>query len=413
MKPRKAQKKLLDEATSRKVSILLGARQVGKTTLLKALFEQLSKDSPALFLDLDIYSNYEKVSSFENLVNTLRLNGWTEDQKRYCVFLDEFQRYPGMALILKNAYDHLHNLKIFASGSSSLRIKDEVQESLAGRKLITIIHPLDFEEFLWFKQRDANLILNVRSLKGKGLAKVTSSLFSDMQEFIVFGGYPEVVLSTNKKQVLDSIFDLFIKKDLIEYLKIEKVPAVKQLIEFLAINNSQKIKYDEAGQACSLSFKEIKAFISILRESYLIEEVRPFFKNRNTELVKIPKIYFLDNGVRNYFINNFNAPRMRDDAGYLFEGYLASELTKKGYELRYWQDKNKHEVDFILKQGERIKAIEVKFKKNLKGNDLLGLKTFISLYEARAFLINLDRQELEEGIQYLLPYHLTAVSEQI
>src|SRR3989338_5426284 len=287
-KPRKIYAHLLKQKNERKVSLLLGARQVGKTTLLKTLFEELcvnqkekglfldldiftnyekvntyenvlntlkingfqekkkenfylfrsvNQKEKGLFLDLDIFTNYEKVNTYENVLNTLKINGFQEKKKEnFYLFLDEFQRYGDISIIMKNLYDNLPSVKVYASGSSSLKIKSLIQESLAGRKIINNIYPLDFEEFLWFKE-DAEAIKhlkNVVSIKGENLFQAIGKLNDLLNEFLIFGGYPEVVLKNKKEEkiaVLESIFDLYIKKDLVEYLNINKIMNVKKLIE--------------------------------------------------------------------------------------------------------------------------------------------------------------------------------------
>ena len=415
MRPRKSFQPLLQQKNDKKVSLLIGARQVGKTTILKALYEKIAGSPKALFLDLDIYSNYEKVSAFENFVNTLKLNGYNKTQSEFFyIFLDEFQRYPGLTLVIKNIYDNFDNIKIYASGSSSIKIKDEIQESLAGRKQTTYIYPLSFEEFLWFKEDEDAIqhLHNIRKLKGKHLTQLTSKLFAYLNEFMVTGSYPEVVLENDKTGVLESIFDLYVKKDLLEYLNVSKIGHVKRLIEYLAINNGQKIKYNEIGQICSLRYKEVLNYIELLIETYLVVSLRPFFSNKNSELVKIPKIHFIDNGVRNYFINNFNPVSRRNDSGFLFEGFVLSELLKSGIKtdiIKFWQDKNRHEVDIILDFVSKQIPIEIKYKENLKKDDFLGLKTFCDIYPDahKPFLINLDRQERDKKYELILPYDLS------
>jgi uncharacterized protein len=410
---RKVFERLKAQSKERKVSLLIGARQVGKTTLLKELFKELSKSHKCLFLDVDILSNYEKVSSFENLLNTIKLNGYEENQKDFFyLFLDEFQRYSELTIIMKNAYDNLENLKIYASGSSSLTIKNQAQESLAGRKEITDIWPLDFEEFLIFKEKEklSKNLKNITKLKGDDLNSSLREYRMLLEEFMIFGGYPEVVLKKSvqeKTSVLTSIFDLYVKKDLLEYLKVEKILNVKKLIEFLAVNNGQKIKYEEISSLCGLSFNETKKYIEVLSETYLIKEVRPFFTNKNKELVKIPKIYFIDNGVRNYFINNFNALNLRDDSGYLFEGFVLSELIKKEQKnIKFWNDKNLEEVDFVLINNNHVVPIEVKFKIDIKSSNFSGLNNFLKNYKKtdKLFLINLSKQKKEGKIRLILPY---------
>ena len=418
MLSRKIFEKLKEQAKDKKISLLLGARQVGKTTLLKELYSKLSGTNKCLFLDLDIISNYEKVSTFENLMNTLKLNEYNEEQEDFFyLFLDEFQRYNNLAQIMKNVYDNFSNIKIYASGSSSLTIKSQVQESLAGRKKINEIFPLDFEEFLWFKQNEKLIknFSNIKNLKGNNLNSSLKEFNEILSEFLIFGSYPEVVLKNLKNEkieVLSSIFDLYVKKDLVEYLRIEKILEMKKLIEFLAVNNGQKIKYEDISKLTSLSFKEIKRHIEILRETYIIEELKPFYTNKNKELVKIPKIYFLDNGVRNYFINNFNNLSLRNDSGFLFEGFVISELLKRGMKnLRFWQDKNGNEIDVIIEENSHIFPIEVKFKQSLKSEDFRGVEAFLKTYKKtkKSFLINLGLQKISKKTSLLLPYSLSKI----
>ncbi|MEK6972738.1 MAG: ATP-binding protein [archaeon] len=412
--PRKLFSPLLSLARDKKVSLILGARQTGKTTLLKQLYLEFSKANKCLFLDLDVLSNYEKVSTFEKLLNTIKVNEYAEDQKDFFfLFLDEFQKYPSMTKIMKNVYDNLDNVKIYASGSSSVTIKDQVQESLAGRKRIIELFPLDFEEFLWFKQRHklAKNLLNISKLKGRDLHSSLKEYYALLEEFLIFGGYPEVALKSTKEEkieVLSSIFDLYVKKDLVEYLNMEKILETKKLIEFLAVNNGQKIKYEALSAITSLTFNEIKRQIEILSETYVIEVLRPFYTNKNKEIVKIPKIYFVDPGVRNFFINNFNGLALRNDYGFLFEGFVISELLKKGTRnLKFWQDKNGNEVDIII-EGTGLIPIEVKFKQNLKSEDFRGIEAFLKEYTKvkKSYLINLNFQKTQRKIKFILPYCL-------
>ena len=417
MLPRKIFQKLKESAKNKKIVLLIGARQVGKTTLLKELTSELSRTNKCLFLDLDVLSNYEKVSSFEVLVNTLKVNGYNEKQKEFFyLFLDEFQKYPSFSKIMKNVYDNLENVKIYASGSSSLTIKDEVQESLAGRKQIIEIFPLDFEEFIWFKRNDklSENLKNIEKLKGDNLNSSVEDFNPILNEFLIFGGYPEVALKKSKEEkieVLISIFDLYIKKDLREYLKIEKIFEIKKLIEFLAVNNGQKIKYEVITKLTSLKFNEIKQYLEILEETHLIKILRPYYTNKNKEIVKIPKIYFIDNGVRNFFINNFNGLHLRDDGGFLFEGFVISELLKHGEKnLKFWQDKNDSEIDIIIEK-EKIIPIEVKFKQKLKSEDFRGTEIFLNEYPKikKSYLINLNIQKDSKKTFLLLPYSLNKI----
>jgi hypothetical protein len=418
IKERKVFKKLLSEKTTPKISILLGPRQTGKTTALKFIYENLVVKNKAkgIFLDLDIYSNFEKVSSYENALATFKLEGYNPESKDlFYVFLDEFQRYKDISIIIKNIYDHHKNIKIYATGSSSLAIKHKIQESLAGRKIITYLYSLDFEEYLSFKEEKAllNQRENIHKLEGDNLFSVAKRLYDELEEFIIFGGYPEVVLSGDKKrkvEVLRSIFDLYVKKELVEYLKLDKILEAKRIIQYLAVNNGQKVKYQNIAQFAGLSQKTVKNYIELIKETFLIAEIRPFFTNKTKELVKIPKIYFLDSGVANFFINNFNKFELRKDAPFLLETYVLSELIKGGInpeDIKYWQDKNQVEVDFIIQKPKNINAVEVKFKRTLGRDDFLGFNTFLNDYPStRCFLINLSIQKTLKKIKALLPYKI-------
>jgi predicted AAA+ superfamily ATPase len=231
-----------------------------------------------------------------------------------------------------------------------------------------------------------------------------------LEEFLLFGGYPAVVLEQKreeKQKILGDIFDLFIKKDLGEYLKIEKVKTMSDILKFLAVNNGNKIKYDEIAKIVNVSLPTVKNYLQILKELFILVELKPYFTNKNLELVKIPKIYFLDNGVRNYFIKNFVEPELRQDKGNLFEGFFIGELLKKGVEpelIKYRNDKNQREVDVVLDNIDHLEAYELKYKKNLNSNDFIGIKAFSEEYKAILHLVNLDRQEKKMEIDFILPF---------
>lgn len=399
MKKRNIFNKLLEQQNTSKISILLGPRQVGKTTLLKMLYTELKKNNNALFLDLDIYSNYEKISSLGMFVNTAKLSGYNEQQTGFFyIFLDEFQRYADLTKILKNVYDHYPNIKIYASGSASLTIKDRIQESLSGRKLITQVYPLDFREFLTFKENDSLLrqIENLDSVHSDVLHLLSPELYAELEEFLIYGGYPEVVLANNgnqKKEYLTSILDLYIRKDLIDYLRIEKIRSVKDIVQYLAVNHGQEINYATLAQIAAIDVKTVKNYLEILKETYITLMLTPFFHNKTKEIVKSPKIYFLDNGVRNFFINNFNPAKIRNDASFLFEEFVITELTKSGIPpstIKFWRTKNGHEVDIIIDNVSQILPIEVKYKTSLQSSDFRGLNEFGLSYPqiTRRVLVN-------------------------
>ncbi|MFH1770544.1 MAG: ATP-binding protein [archaeon] len=390
---RKLYQKLLSEKDSHKISIIIGPRQVGKTTLLKQLHEQIG----GLYVDFDILENVEKFNTYTNFIKTIKLEGYDE-KKRFYLFIDEFQKYADLTKILKNVYDNHENIKIYATGSSSITIKNNIQESLAGRKFIHNLYPLDFEEFLMFRKINLDKLKRLEKFKGQ-LPK--SEYKAEIEEYMQYGGYPEVVLSTNKKEILASIFDTFIKKDLVDYLNIKEILGVKKLIQYLAINNGGKLNITDISQQLNLTREQIENYLEVLEETFIIKRITPFYTNKNKEIVKAYKEYFIDPGVRNYFCNNFNEMNLRNDVGFLFETFILGEIIKNSnYEIKYWQDKQKHEVDFIIDKVHEQIGFEMKYKEELKSRDYKGLEKLREI--KKKFLVNLIQQDEK----HLLPFSM-------
>jgi hypothetical protein len=151
----------------------------------------------------------------------------------------------------------------------------------------------------------------------------------------------------------------------------------------------------------------VKSYIEMLSESHIISVIRPYYTNKNKEIIKIPKIYFNDNGARNFLIDNFNRLNLRNDAGFLFEGYIFSEFIKKGFQLKFWQDKNKREVDMVIDKIHKQIPVEIKFKRILKSDDFTGIKAFLREYQGKGYLVNIGEQEKKEDIKTILPYDLS------
>lgn len=233
-----------------------------------------------------------------------------------------------------------------------------------------------------------------------------------LYEFMIFGWYPAVVLENDfleKQKILGDIFDLFIKKDLWEYLKIDTIKIVKDILKYIAINNWWKLKYQSLAELSNTSMHNIKNYIEILKELFIFIELKPYFTNKNLELVKIPKIYFIDNWVRNYFIKNFINLDLRQDSWELFEWFILWEFVKSGIDLesiKYWNDKNKREVDIVIDNISEITPYEIKFKKIIKSKDLIWLKAFWKEYNKKWNLINLNINEEKEEINFKLPFNL-------
>ncbi len=406
---RKLYKKLLSEKNSKKITIIIGPRQVGKTTLLK----QLHKEIGGLYVDFDILENVEKFNTYTNFLSSIELEGYDEKKykeegkynkgnKQFYLFIDEFQKYTDLTKVLKNIYDNHENIKIYASGSSSITIKNNIQESLAGRKNIHYLYPLDFEEFLIFKKVKTDKLKKLQIFKG---SLPVAEYKKEIEEYMLYGGYPEVVLSKNKKEILASIFDTFIKKDLVDYLNIKEILGVKKLIQYIAINNGQKLNITDIAQQLNLTREQIENYLEVLEETYILKKITPFFTNKNKEIIKAYKEYFIDPGARNYFCNNFNEMNIRNDVGFLFETLILGEIIKNSkYEIKYWQDKQKHEVDFIIDKIHEQIGLEVKYKEKLKTEDYRGLK-HIKDKVKKTILVNLKKQDEK----HLLPVSIKTI----
>ncbi len=368
----------------REILILLGPRQVWKTTILKYLFENIKWQK--YWFDLDIFSDCEKFMSFDNIVDWLKLN-WVDFKKRIYLFVDEFQYCRWVEIVFKNLYDRFENIKILASGSSSLNIKNLIQESLAGRKKIFYIYPLDFEEFVSWK---LFLEENIKEFDVKifdeikwDLKVVANKFLKWLYQYMIFGGYPKVVLEIQfAPQYLENIFDLYLKKDILDLLNIRNLYNFKKLIQSLAINNWSVVNYSELSKIAEIDIWTVKNYIEILQETFLIRKIVPFFTNKNKEISKSPKIYFVDNGVRNYFIKNFTTDiDLRQDKWVLFEAVVMQELLKNWiWEIKYRRTKTKVEVDFVIDKLFEIIWIEVKFKEKISKTDFKGLLKLKSNY---------------------------------
>jgi predicted AAA+ superfamily ATPase len=233
---------------------------------------------------------------------------------------------------------------------------------------------------------------------------------------LIYGGYPEVaqVKEQEKREVLASIFDLYVKKDLVDFMKVDRIKHAKVLIRHLAVNHGQETSYSRLAQVAAIDEKTAKNYVEILKETSIVTVHPPWFTNRNKELVKTPKIYFLDSGVRNFFINNFNLLDIRQDSSFLFEGYVISELIKSGMmpdQIKFWRTKNRQEVDLILDDGRELKAVEIKYKKSLKSTDYRGLKSYGKGYPncRHLYMINLTNNFMTDEIQHLSPFDLKAL----
>lgn len=353
----------------REIIAVVGARQCGKTTLLRHIFKDLKN---ALFLD---FEDREALELFEQDIKS-----FTELYvKPYAyLFIDEFQYAKNGGKNLKYIYDH-YKTKIVISGSSVSGLSIHSIQYLVGRIIVFNLYPFSFEEYLSYKE--PMLYQNIYAKKIKLTMPAIEKIMPHFNEFCIFGGYPRVVLSKDKNEketILKNIYNTYFLKEIREILNLPDDYRLSKLISALALQVGGIINYNELSGISGFKYRDLLNHINILEKTFICIRSQPFYANKRTELVKAPKIFFLDNGFRNTVIKNFQPPKERTDKGALYENFTSSEIAKKGFEVKYWRTKSKAEMDFVIEKKGHITPIEV--KSDLKSPKLT--KSFYSFMDA-------------------------------
>lgn len=384
---------------------ITGPRQSGKITLLKMLKDflivQKGVDPENIkFLNFEDRDLMEKfASSPKEFIETLL---GENRQKRWYIFIDEFQYLPEGGQKLKLLYDTYENIKFAITGSSSLELNWHTAKFLVGRVFLFNLYQLSFAEFINTKSRQLFNAYNKKReqlqnflQEGKEL-KIEPDIFKQdflhlFDEYAAFGGYPEVVKANDKetkKEILKNIYQSYINRDIIELLKITDNEKLRKMMILLASQIGNVVNYNSLATDTTTYFKQIKHYLSILEETYIISRVRPYFANQVTELKKNPKVYFVDWGLRNSLINNFNSLAIRTDAGSLVENVVFRQLTLQQAEnAKYWRTTGGAEVDFILEIKNRIIPVEVKYVSFKEPKLSRGYRSFINQYRPERAIV--------------------------
>lgn len=334
---------------------LLGARQVGKTTLMRRVFQELP--DPKAFLD---FEDPEVLALFDE---DLQAFASLYVEGRDYVFLDEFQYSRQGGKHLKFLYDH-YRTKFVISGSSSLDVALKAAAALVGRVILLELFPLDFSEFLSHRAPELHSLVReyVHGLKPLP-STLHQRLLRHLEEFTLWGGYPRVATSGSSEEraeVLKNLLTTYLMKDIRGFFRLATEYPLQKLMRALALQIGSLVQYTELGQVSGLPYQELKRHLAILEETYVLRLSRPFFTNRRLELVKNPKVFFVDLGFRNHLVQDFRGWSSRADVGPLLENFVASELLKRGRELRFWRTKSGAEVDFVIETREGPLPVEVK-----------------------------------------------------
>ena len=363
MFPRILENRIREKIGGGKAIVLVGARQVGKTTLIKSIL----KDLDFLFLDADDPSTRSMLTG----PNTEQIRTILSDYK--IVFLDEAQRISGIGLTLKIITDQFKEVQLFVSGSSSFDLGNELNEPLTGRKWEYEMFPISWEEY----ENKIGFIKSEQQLENR----------------LLYGFYPEVINNQGKeRETLKSLVNSYLYRDILAFSDIRKPEVLEKLLQALALQMGSEVNYNELAQTVGINKVTIQKYIEILEKGYIVFRLNSFSRNLRNEIKQNRKIFFYDNGIRNMIIGNFNPLELRVDKGALWENFLVSERRKQNLykdtfsKMYFWRTKQQQEIDFVEESNGEIYGYE--FKWNSKKANFS--QKFIETYNAETFLINRD-----------------------
>ncbi len=419
--PRKILPEILAWISKVPIIVVIGARQVGKTVVLKLIAEQLQaagvEKKQIIYLDLEDLRTLEICNrDVDFFKRYLTLQGVDLSQKAY-VFIDEIQYHNNPTNFLKLIADHEKHLQLIVSGSSALEIRQTFKDALTGRKQVFHLQTLSFEEFLVFTEDE--MLLNwyrensfrsehAQDFDHVGFEIVKAKLQELANDFILYGGYPAVVKETEEKFKLgrlQEIVQTYIRKDLKDLARIENVVAFNRLMILLAGRTGNLLNLNELSKEAGISRATLEKYVLLLENTFVIKLLSPYYTNIKTETVKMPKLYFLDTGQVNALLLNFNALEQRADAGALVENFVFKQLYAKltiTDRLNFWRNQSKNEVDFIL-NGD---PLEVKFQR-FNGPEIpKSLRQFLEKYRPQhTYIVTKDYYHRNENTIFL-PYFL-------
>lgn len=345
-----------------KTILLIGPRQVGKTTLIRKILE--GKDF--LFLNGD-----------DPLVRATLSNPTTKEIEavlgtKDLVFIDEAQRIENIGLTAKIIHDQYKNVQLILSGSSAFELRNNTSESLAGRKWENFLYPISYQEYE----------------QHKGYIDA----LGDLKNRLIFGFYPEIINSTGQeRELLNEITQSVLYKDLLSYGNIKKPEILEKILKALAFQLGNEVSLNEIAQLTGVDKNTVSTYIQLLELSYVIFPLTTFSRNLRNEIKTNKKYYFYDNGIRNALIQNFNPLEFRNDVGALWENFLISERKKRNEYYRqfpasyFWRTKQQQEIDYVEELNGQITGYE--FKWNPKAKVKIP-SNFTQTYNAEVIVIN-------------------------
>lgn len=373
---RKILELLREDFDRKEARIIIGPRQVGKTTILKKIMRYcINRKIPYVYFNLEVPAHAEH---FARPMGTVLKELTAKGQ---VVFIDEFHYLPNATKLFKAVFDQYPSVRIYASGSSAIAMHKHLKESLAGRRLLYRIFPLSFEE--WIPSRSKVTLPDSWSVTVPNRSHAI--LRRLLEQFVVFGGMPGLVHEKtveNRKRLLLDLVETYIQKDIKALLREEDILSFNRLLSLLASQEGGILSEISLSQALNYSLRQVRKDVAILQQMFFLSVIKPFFNNRGRELKQTNKIYFFDTGIRNAILRDFRSLKERDDKGALWESFVLAEIQKNlgiGQDIYYWRTRRKDEVDFIIVQDRAPIAVEVKSK--LTGPDIPpGVRSFLQQY---------------------------------
>jgi uncharacterized protein len=328
-----------------KVILLIGPRQIGKTTLLKEVVK--TSTAKSLWLNADELDIKQQLETATTSTQLLQLFGNAK-----LIVIDEAQQIENIGLKLKLVIDTNPDLQIIATGSSAFELLQKSNEPLTGRKKEYYLYPISFSEMV----QSSTLLEEKRLLENR----------------LIYGSYPEVINNPgNEKEILKEITNSYLYKDLLRYEGIKKSSVIDKLLLALALQMGSEVSYNElANMIGNINSATVEKYIDLLEKSYVVFKLNALSRNLRNEIKKTKKVYFYDNGIRNAIINNFNPLALRNDKGALWENFLMSERLKKNSYIKhycntyFWRTFDQAEVDYIEEYDGALHLFEFKWQAN-------------------------------------------------
>lgn len=339
-----------------KIGIILGARQVGKTTLV----EHVLAGRNALFLNFDVDVDKQRFLAAAALSPADGLKSLGNPD---VLVVDEAQRLSEAARIVKGWHDSRLPVKILLLGSSSLNLLDQTAESLTGRNDKLRLPPLTFEETLrgqdWYSDAYTPAVL---------LEQLAAPLRVSLLQALAFGAYPEVVLAEDKPRLLRLLSSDYLWKDILQTGLVKSPDLIKRLLTLLAHQVGSEVSTHELATQLQMARPTVERYLDLLEQTYVIFRLPSFSTNPRKEIARSKKVFFWDTGIRNALLNAFSTEELRPDIGALWENWVIAEAAKHNLlrggvgELFFWRSRAQSEVDLVVKTGDRLRAFEIKWR---------------------------------------------------